>query len=115
MSRRQRLDHRVAQLLEQFLVSGLLREAGRIRVGIHRREHDLLVVGGQAGCHVGQPQEHRVADEVEERGGGEARPLFNNLSVLAASAVAPILDRVAVVLPNGVLNETVPVDPPSLL
>ena len=111
----QSLDHRMPQLLEQLLVRGLLGEARRVRVVVHRGQHDLLLVVGQAGRHVGQPQEHRVADQVEERGWREAGALLHRLAVLAASAVAPVLSRAVVVLADGVLDEAVAVDPPSLL
>ena len=52
---------------------------------------------------------------MEEGRGGEPRPLPDDLAVLPAAARAPVLERLAVVAPDGVLDEAVALDPAALL
>ena len=102
------------QLLVHRGVGAALGVARRVLLGVHRGEQDLLGVVGQARRHVREPQEHRVADDVEEGGGHEARPLPDHLAELAPPAVAPVLHRV-VVLADGDLLEAVPLYPAVLV
>ena len=103
------------QLLEHGVVGRALGVARRVLLRVHRGHEDLLLVVGQAGGHVRQSEEDRVADDVEQRGGNQARPLPDHLAVLAATAVAPVLYRVVVGLADGELLKAVPLYPAVLV
>ena len=109
----------LSQLQPQLLVHGgvgaALGVARRVLFRVHAGQHHLLLVGGQPGGHVREAQEHRVADDVEEGGGHEARPLPDHLAELAPPAVAPVLHRLVVVLSDGDLLEAVPLYPAAFL
>ena len=103
------------QLLEHGVVGRALGVAGGVLLRVHRGHEDLLLVVGQAGGNVRQSEEHRVPDDVEQRGGNEARPLPGHLAEAAAAAVAPVLHRVVVGLADGDLLEAVPLYPAVLV
>ena len=105
----------LAQLVEDVVVGPVLGVPDGVRLGVHGAEELLLLVGGQAGGHVGEPEEHGVAYQVEQRRGREARPLPHHLAVLAASAVPAVLHRVVVGLADGVLLEAVALYPAVLV
>ena len=104
-----------AQLVEHGVVGAALGVPRRVRLAVHRGQHHLLLVGGQARGHVRESEEHGVAYEVEERGGNQARPLPHHLAVFAAPAVAPVLHVVVVGLSDGVLLEAVALYPAVLV
>ena len=104
----ERLRQLLPQLLEHGVVGAALGVARRVLLRVHRGQENLLGVVGQPGGHVRQSEEDRVADEVEQGRGREARPLPDHLAVLAPPAVAPVLHRVVVGLADGVLLEAVP-------
>ena len=110
---------RLRQLLAQFLVhrvvGAALGVARRVLLRVHRGQEDLLVVVRKPRRHVGQPQEHGVADDVEEGRWDEARPLPHHLAELAPLAVAPVLHRVVVGLADGDLLEAVALYPAVLV
>ena len=108
----------LSQLQPQLLVHGVvgaaLGVARRVLLGVHRGEQDLLVVAGQARRHVGQPQEHRVADDVEQGAGtrpGRSLTTLRNLRRL----LRPSSTAVVVVLADRDLLEAVPLYPPAFL
>ena len=111
----QRLRQLLSQLLEHRIVGAALGVARGVLLGVHRGQHHMLLVVGQPCGHVRESEEHGVADEVEESGGNQARPLPHHLAVLAASAVAPVLHRVVVGLADGDLLEAVPLYPAVLV
>ena len=112
---RQRLREGGPQRLEDGVVGAPLGEAAGVLLVVHRRKHHPLLVGRQPGGHVREAQEDAGADEVEEGRGGEPRTLPDHLAVLAPAARAPVLERLAVVAPDGVLDEAVALDPAALL
>ena len=87
-----------------------------VRLPVHSRQQHLLLVGRQPRGHVGEAQEHRVADEVEEGAGSQARPLPDRLAVALPAAAAPILEGVVVVgVAHRLLQEPVALYPAPLL
>ena len=66
--------------------AGRRRQRGAVARGCGGREQHALLVGRKPCSDVREPEEDAGADEVEERGGGEPRPLPHDLPVLAPAA-----------------------------
>ena len=75
--------------------AGRRRQRGAVARGCGGREQHALLVGRKPCSDVREPEEDAGADEVEERGGSEPRPLPHDLPILAPAARAAVLERVA--------------------